>query len=50
MKQRHIEKEEYISRLARDKEEMKVLLVFYLSILCLVYIFYILISSVSWSL
>lgn len=25
MKQRHIEKEEYISRLARDKEEMKVL-------------------------
>lgn len=25
MKQRHTEKEEYISRLARDKEEMKVL-------------------------
>lgn len=24
MKQRHVEKEEYISRLARDKEEMKV--------------------------
>lgn len=35
MKQKHIEKEEYISRLARDKEEMKVLNLLTLTLLAI---------------